>query len=158
MGVPWHQDGHAFPIKPVANVTVWIALDEANSENGCLRFIPGSHTQGLNKHEKVQSSDLVFNITTDPNSFDEIESRDVVLSPGQFSLHHVKVIHGSGQNISQQRRNGFTLFYMPATSRYDRSVDTFDVGLPRPSEHAKRPIWLMRGQDRAGNTNMIDRT
>ena len=158
MGIPWHQDGHAFPIKPVANVTMWIALDASTPENGCLQFIPGSHTHGLFKHDRVRSDDLAFSISVEPDSFDENDARCVELEPGQFSMHHVKVIHGSGRNRSQKRRAGFTLFYMPATSLYDRSVDTFDVGLPRASEHARRPIWLMRGQDRADNTNLIDWT
>ena len=40
---PWHQDGQYWPIRPLATCTVWLAVDDANEENGCLKFIKGSH-------------------------------------------------------------------------------------------------------------------
>ena len=49
---PWHQDGQYWPIKPLATCTVWLAVDDANEENGCLKFIRGSHRdKNLKQHE-----------------------------------------------------------------------------------------------------------
>jgi ectoine hydroxylase-related dioxygenase (phytanoyl-CoA dioxygenase family) len=47
MEVPWHQDGHYWPIRPLAAITVWIAIDDSTTENGCMRYIPGSHKSGV---------------------------------------------------------------------------------------------------------------
>ena len=46
MEVPWHQDGHYWPIRPLATTTAWIAIDDSTTENGCMRVIPGSHAAG----------------------------------------------------------------------------------------------------------------
>ena len=43
MEVPWHQDGHYWPIRPLATCTAWVAIDDSTVENGCLRVVPGSH-------------------------------------------------------------------------------------------------------------------
>jgi hypothetical protein len=51
MEIPWHQDGAYWPIKPLANVSAWIAIDDVKIENACLKVIPGSHLNGLRPHE-----------------------------------------------------------------------------------------------------------
>jgi len=62
MAVPWHQDGHYWPIRPLATCTVWLALDASTSENGCLRVIPGSHLgKKLYDHMREEREDLVLN-------------------------------------------------------------------------------------------------
>ena len=54
---PWHQDGQYWPIRPLATCTVWIAIDEANKQNGCLRIIRGSHkNRKLRKHNTVNDN------------------------------------------------------------------------------------------------------
>ena len=50
--VPWHQDGHYWPMRPRATCTLWIALDDSTSENGCMRVIPGSHRYPI--HEEIR--------------------------------------------------------------------------------------------------------
>ena len=52
---PWHQDGQYWPIRPLATCTVWLAIDDANIENGCLRFIKGSH-----KDKKLKTTILII--------------------------------------------------------------------------------------------------
>src|SRR5450432_1547197 len=47
LAIPWHQDGQYWPLRPLRNVTVWIAIDPATVANGCLRVIPGTNRQGL---------------------------------------------------------------------------------------------------------------
>ena len=61
MAVPWHQDGHYWPIRPLATCTVWVALDSSTTENGCLRVIPGSHRgEKLYAHMQEDRTDLVL--------------------------------------------------------------------------------------------------
>ncbi|MBW8721869.1 MAG: phytanoyl-CoA dioxygenase family protein [Polaromonas sp.] len=58
---PWHQDGHYWPIRPLANCTVWVALEPSTRENGCLRVIPGSHTdKKLHPHLHEDRTDLTL--------------------------------------------------------------------------------------------------
>ena len=72
MEVPWHQDGHYWPIRPLATCTAWIALDASDQENGCLRVIPGSHrSQVLHPHLKEDRTDLVLNQRTEGKHFEE---------------------------------------------------------------------------------------
>jgi Phytanoyl-CoA dioxygenase (PhyH) len=61
--IPWHQDGQYWPIRPLATCTVWVALDDSTPENGCMRFIPGSHrTRTLYHHRLAERPDLALTI------------------------------------------------------------------------------------------------
>ncbi|MBM3490932.1 MAG: phytanoyl-CoA dioxygenase family protein [Alphaproteobacteria bacterium] len=150
--VPWHQDGQYWPIRPLASVTVWLALDASRRENGCLRVIPGSHrTQSIYHHRLDERPALAINQVVDDARFDEGRAVDVELEAGQLSIHDVYMLHGSRPNRSDQRRAGFASRYMPATSLYDRSI-AFPGGSAGIKQNmALRPIYLVRGQDRAGN-------
>ena len=105
MKVPMHQDAHYWPIKPMSTCSVWIAADRATKSNGCLTVISGSHKRETLKH-------IVNNDKTALDS--EIEDRYlinktkdyIILEPGQISLHHANLIHGSYQNDSPYRRAG----------------------------------------------------
>jgi ectoine hydroxylase-related dioxygenase (phytanoyl-CoA dioxygenase family) len=152
--VPWHQDGQYWPIEPLATVTLRVAIDGSNAENGCMRYIPGSHrAQALERHEVVARDD--FAIKQSMAEIDESASRDVVLEPGQISLHDVYTVHGSNHNRSGKRRADYAIRYMPATSLYDRRRDhpaTLYASEISPNmNYPNRPIWLVRGEDRAGN-------
>ncbi len=148
---PWHQDGEYWPIRPVATCTVWIAVDDANSSNGCLRMIPGSHkSQDLLRHHTNPDPDLTLNQELLPTEFDETQAVDLVLSAGQISLHDVRLVHGSEPNHSDQPRRGMTLRYMPLTSVFDRSLastQSHSKGFPN---HGERTLFLMRGSDQTG--------
>lgn len=150
--VPWHQDGHYWPIRPLATVSVWVALDDSTAENGCLRVVPGSHADRRHyPHQQVDGSNLALDRALVQGSFDEAAARDVVLEAGQMSLHDVYLLHGSEPNRSDRRRAGLALRYMPATSLFDREMTTPNTTPGLKTAFATRPIWLLRGQDRAGN-------
>ena len=150
--IPWHQDGEYWPIRPLATCSVWIALDEATPENGCMRYIPGSQAAGsLYPHRDAARADRVLGLEVDARAFDATAARDDVLAAGEFSLHDVFLIHGSGPNRSARRRAGFVIRYMPATSRFDRSVGDVQTQAGVAFSLSRRPIWLVRGVDRAGN-------
>ena len=148
---PWHQDGHYWPIRPLANCTVWVALEPSTKANGCLRVIPRSHqARVLHAHLHEERSDLTLNQRLVASSFDEATAVDLELTPGQMSLHDIHVIHGAAANTSTMRRTGVALRYMPATSHFDRSLKPSDGQTGVPVNFARRPIWLVRGVDRCG--------
>ena len=154
MEVPWHQDGHYWPIRPLATCTVWIAIDDSLVENGCLRVIPGSHRdQALVDHLKEDRDRLVLNQRVVDGVFDESEAVDVELEAGQFSMHDVYMIHGSNPNTSTRRRAGLAIRYMPGTSLFARDSSDDGSGAGYAVYFSSRPIWLLRGQDRTGQND-----
>jgi ectoine hydroxylase-related dioxygenase (phytanoyl-CoA dioxygenase family) len=149
---PWHQDGHYWPIRPLANCTVWVALEPSGVHNGCLRVIPRSHRDRvLHPHLHEDRTDLTLNQRLADGTFDENGAVDIELEPGQMSLHDVYMIHGARANTSSQRRTGVALRYMPATSHFDRSLKPVDGKSGVAVDFAQRPLWLLRGVNRAGN-------
>ena len=149
---PWHQDGEYWPIRPLATCSVWIAVDAATTENGCLRVIPGSHRRRrLGKHDYNDAEGLSLPLEIRAEEYDEETAEDIVLAPGQISLHDVFLIHGSAPNRSAQPRRGMTLRYMPTTSTYRR--DLADGRRGGPLSMAERTLYLMRGVDRSGSND-----
>ena len=61
LAIPWHQDGQYWPVRPLRTVTVWIAIDRADVDNGCMRVVPGTHRQGLMAHESSDDEGLALN-------------------------------------------------------------------------------------------------
>jgi hypothetical protein len=154
MEVPWHQDGHYWPIRPLATCTVWIALDPSNVANGCLRLIPGSHRdRTLLAHMTEARSDVVLTQRADDAGFDASTAVDIELEPGQMSLHDVYAIHGSNPNRSPQRRAGVAIRYMPATSLFARDLIKTSAASGYKVDFSTRPIWLVAGQDRTGQND-----
>lgn len=150
LAIPWHQDGQYWPMRPLKNVTVWIAIDPARVENGCMRVIPGTHKHGLMDHAFTDRPGLALNQGL-VDAVDESAARNVVLEPGQVSLHDAMVVHGSNANRSGQRRCGYAIRYMPATSHFDRSIPPTMIAANQIIDFSQRPIWLVRGVDRANN-------
>jgi len=148
---PWHQDGHYWPIRPLATCTVWVALEPSTRDNGCLRVIPGSHrARVLHPHLHEDREDLTLQQRMADGTFDEGLAVDIELQPGQMSMHDVYMIHGARPNTSTQRRTGVALRYMPARSHFDRSLRPVDGKTGVPVSFATRPLWLLRGRDVSG--------
>ena len=151
LAVPWHQDGQYWPLDPLATVTVRIAFDGSTPENGCMRYIPGSHrARRLEHHEATDDAQMA--LKQQVPDIDESKAVDDVLQPGMLSIHDVYLLHGSAENKSAQRRSDYAIRYMPATTRYVRDPEFPANKLA--SEHMNyinRPLWLVRGVDRAGN-------
>jgi ectoine hydroxylase-related dioxygenase (phytanoyl-CoA dioxygenase family) len=151
---PWHQDGHYWPIRPLATCTVWVALDHSTRENGCLRVIPRSHEgKVLHDHLHEDRPDLVLSQRTRDDAFDARTAVDLELEPGQMSMHDVYLIHGAAANRSPKRRAGVAIRYMPATSLFERGLITADGNSGVPVNFATRPLWLVRGEDRTGKND-----
>ena len=149
---PWHQDGEYWPIRPLATCSAWIALDDATTENGCLRFLPGSHQRReLAEHHHNPADGLSLPLELDTSAYDEREAVDLVLEAGQMSLHDIFLMHGSEPNTSEHPRRGMTLRYMPLTSVYRRDLAR-PVGDNRMSM-SNRTLYLMRGNDQTGEND-----
>lgn len=148
---PWHQDGEYWPIRPLATCTVWLAVDEATPENGCLKFIRGSHKdQRLKAHNRTEATDVTLNQELDPSAYDERAAVDLVLKPGQISLHDVYLLHGSEANHSDKPRRGMTMRFMPTTSLFDRELAKRKSESQKIRDQSGQKVFLMRGEDRTG--------
>ncbi|MCZ6795655.1 MAG: phytanoyl-CoA dioxygenase family protein [Planctomycetota bacterium] len=113
----WHQDASYWPLTPSKTVTVWLAVDDAERENACMQFIPGSHLHG---HLQYTRSDPAENNVLDQTVEDAErfgEPVDVELRAGEISLHSDLLLHGSPANRSSRRRSGLTLRYSAADVR-----------------------------------------
>lgn len=115
--VSWHQDASYWPLTPSKTVTLWLAVDDADVENACMRFLPGSHLEG---HIAYRSS-----VDKEGNVLDQTVENverfgdpiDVELTAGEISIHSDLLLHGSGANQSDRRRCGLTLRYCSADVR-----------------------------------------
>ncbi|MBL8837284.1 MAG: phytanoyl-CoA dioxygenase family protein [Alphaproteobacteria bacterium] len=152
---PWHQDGHYWPVRPLATCTVWLALDPSTRTNGCLRVIPGSHaSRTLLNHMREDRTDVVLTEKIDDPTFDESKAVDIELQPGQMSLHDVYMIHGANANRSPQRRAGVAIRYMPTTSVFEHTLMERSDKSGYMVDFTQRPIWLVRGRDVSGRNNL----
>lgn len=108
--VGWHQDGITERLEDSHVPAVWIGLTAATVENGCLRVVPRSHRLGLFPHANRPDAD---NLTTlGATAQTDIHSPyDIVMRPGEMSLHHPLVLHASNPNRSAEPRIGFTATY-----------------------------------------------
>ncbi|WP_342723754.1 phytanoyl-CoA dioxygenase family protein [Bradyrhizobium sp. B097] len=113
--VSWHQDGTYWGLSEPSVVTAWVALTPSNRENGCMRVIPGSHHRGQLPHRDTDDKNNLLSRGQDVEvKVDEAEAVDLELRPGQISLHHTMLIHGSKPNFSDTRRLGITIRYVAA--------------------------------------------
>ena len=152
MAIPWHQDGEYWPIRPLANVSAWIAIDPATRENGCLRVIPGSHRDGLRPHVLDRRENLALDQTVSPEHLDEDRAVDLELEPGQLVLFDVYLMHGSNANTSGKRRAGLVYRYMPSTSLFDRAMPDKTNSSGHHVMYQKRPVYQVLGDDPGANT------
>ena len=109
--VAWHQDASYWPLSPSKTVTVWLAIDDADVENACMRFIAGSHWKGhLTYRPSSPEEHNVLNQTVENPGQYGVEVIDD-LGAGEISIHSDLLLHGSAANDSDRRRCGLTLRY-----------------------------------------------
>ena len=147
---PWHQDGQYWPIKPLATCSVWLAIDDATSENGCLKFVKGSHKDKKIKKHKINNNEkLTLNQEVLKSEYIEKNSVDLILKRGQISLHDIYMVHGSKENKSPNSRRAMTMRFMPTTSIFDNKFvfNTKDFSIKK--------IYQARGTDVSSKNNII---
>lgn len=115
--VLWHQDGSYWPLEPMEVTTLWLALDDSTPENGCMRVIPGTQGMDLKGVQRRTDVDNVLSSGIDESLVDESKAMDIVLAPGDVSIHHPNVIHGSNANTSPKWRRGLTIRYIPTSTQ-----------------------------------------
>lgn len=113
--VLWHQDGAYWDLRPMRAATLWLAIDRSEPENGCLRMLPGTHREPLLPLESHLEVPNMLASSLDFERFLGTTPVDVVLNPGEVSVHHPHIIHGSEPNRSQHRRCGLDIGYMQAS-------------------------------------------
>jgi hypothetical protein len=115
--VSWHQDSSYWPLTPSKAVTVWLAIDDADVENACMRYIPGSHVLGHLTYTLSETDESNVLNQTVPGAERLGQPVDVELKAGEISIHSDLLLHGSEANESARRRCGLTLRYCPADVR-----------------------------------------
>lgn len=113
---PYHQDGPYWPIEPMDHCTLWIALDDATRDNGCMRFLPGTHKLGPLAHDAALGHHRM------PQGWESLSQRSeevmVEASAGSGSCHNGLVLHETSDNRSPLRRRAMTMAFMRATARW----------------------------------------
>jgi hypothetical protein len=152
--VSWHQDARYIGLEPHDWVTGWVALCDVSLENGCMQMIPGSHKTELADHVDTFHEDNLLTRGQTVPDVDEASAVPVEMKVGQLSLHHPRVIHGSGPNLSQTRRLGFAIQSYIAP-HVDQVIGTNWAQLARGTDihnhHpiAARPTGVMQTDDLA---------
>ena len=115
--VAWHQDASYWPLTPSRTITVWLAIDDADTTNACMRFLAGSHHHGhLTWRPSAPEEHNILNQTVE-NAERYGTPFDNCLKAGEISIHSDLLLHGSKANESDRRRCGLTLRYAPVEVR-----------------------------------------
>ena len=154
MEIPWHQDGAYWPIRPLAYISAWIAIDRVRRENACLKVIPGSHLNGLKPHQIDSRKNLALDRTVNPEHLNKEEAVDIELDPGELVFFDVYLMHGSNANTSGERRAGLVYRYMPSTSLFDRGVQDKINKSGHLVSYKDRPLFQVLGDDPGRNTKI----
>src|SRR5947209_7102762 len=114
--VSWHQDSTYWGLDRPDVVTAWVAFTPANKANGAMEYIPGTHTKDQIPHrDTFAKNNLLTRGQEVAVEVDERQARVITLEPGEMSLHHVRLVHGSPPNPSNDRRIGFAIRYIPTS-------------------------------------------
>ena len=112
--ISWHQDSTYWGLSHPDVVTAWVALSVSHMANGCMRVDPGSHLlEQLPHKDTFAPGNLLTRGQEVQVEVDESRVVNIELEPGEFSLHHVRIVHGSEPNTADYRRLGFAVRYVP---------------------------------------------
>jgi len=132
--VSWHQDSHYWGLDSGDVITAWVAFGDSDTENGAMRVVAGTHKEDFAHNDTFAPNNLLSRgqeVAVDLGDRGYVE---MCLKAGEFSLHHVGIVHGSEPNNSDRRRIGFAIRYL--TPRVKQLVA------------AKDGATLVRGVDR----------
>jgi non-heme Fe2+,alpha-ketoglutarate-dependent halogenase len=160
--VSWHQDAFYWGLSRDDVMTAWVALSPANLESGCMKFLPGSHNQDQLQHiDTFHKDNLLSRGQEIAVEVDAEASVDCLLEPGEISLHHVKLVHGSEPNRSADRRIGLAIRYIPTDIKQLKVRDSATLvrGVDRYQnfDHEPRPTRDLSEAALAAHTEAIAR-
>lgn len=115
--VSWHQDATYWGLSSPDVVTAWVAFSPSTIEAGAMRVVPGTHKEQIKHRDTFAQNNLLTRGQEVGVEVDETKAIDIVLAPGEMSLHHVLIVHGSEPNRSADRRIGFAIRYIPTHVR-----------------------------------------
>ncbi|MDF1698290.1 MAG: phytanoyl-CoA dioxygenase family protein [Saprospiraceae bacterium] len=110
--IPWHQDGVYWGLESPDLWSVWLAISNSTSENGCMQVIPKTHKLKFDHFEQVNKKVLLGSGLTIEEGRPEGEIVDIELNAGQISLHHLSIAHASEANKSNNDRIGLAIRYI----------------------------------------------
>jgi phytanoyl-CoA hydroxylase len=134
---PAHQDGYYFMLSPCVAVTMWLALEKVDEENGCVRYIPGSHRQGMRAHQRTDTLGFSQGIA-DYGGADSAAEVMMPAEPGDLLVHHAFTIHRADGNGSANRtRKAMGFVYFGAQAKVDEAArDAYQKKLTREMKAA----------------------
>ncbi len=138
--VSWHQDATYWGLGNGQVYSAWLAFTPSNRESGCMRMIPGSHRELVPHADTFEENNLLSRGQEISVDVDENLAIDIELQPGQMSLHHVQIVHGSPPNTSSVPRIGFVVRYI--STQTEQTVGIRDSAM------------LVRGEDNFGHFDL----
>ena len=135
--VSWHQDNTYWGLSSRNVVTAWFAISDASVEAGCMKVMPGTHSGETLAHEDTYDADNMLTRGQAIPGLDEARAASMPLRAGEMSLHNYCLAHGSGPNLSPDRRIGVSMHFMPPDTK--QVVGAWDCAA------------LVRGNDRFGH-------
>ncbi len=142
--VSYHQDAKYIGLEPHNWVTAWVAITDSNENNGCMRMWGGSHKDQLKDHDQKFNEGNLLTRGQTVNNVPTKKTTPLILSAGQMSLHHPKIVHGSDLNQSNDRRIGFV-------------IQSY-IGTNVKQVLGKNSVQLARGEDKFNYHEKIRRT
>jgi ectoine hydroxylase-related dioxygenase (phytanoyl-CoA dioxygenase family) len=161
--ISWHQDVAYWGLEPYDVLTAWVALSPSTRQSGCMRVLPGSHAGDIAPHKDTYAANNMLSRGQEMQvEVDETKVVDIVLRPGEMSLHHVKIAHGSDPNDADDRRIGLAIRYIPAHVRQTIGADdtaTLVRGVDRHGhfEPEPRPVADFAPEGLANQARLRDR-
>ena len=134
--VTWHQDSAYFGYEPMEVWGAWIALTDSHADNGCLKYLPGSHSNPEMAHEETwDEKNMLSRGQRIKDDFDESTAINVDLEPGECTIHNFRLAHSSEPNTSDRRRIGILFVFCPT---HVKPTNDLNTGI------------LVRGEDKYG--------
>ncbi len=160
--VSWHQDSTYWGLEPSDVVTAWVAFTDAPVESGAMKFLPGSHKFDQIAHRDTYAAENLLTRGQEIEmEVDEADAADVPLKAGEFSLHHIRLVHGSEPNTTPDRRIGLAIRYIPTYVRQVKIDDSATLVRGRDRhdnfEHEPRPAADLDPAALAAHTAAIQR-
>jgi ectoine hydroxylase-related dioxygenase (phytanoyl-CoA dioxygenase family) len=115
--VSWHQDGTYWGLSSPDVVTAWLAFTPSVPASGNMRVVPGTHLGKVPHTDTFAEANLLSRGQEVTVAVDEAAAVDITLQPGEMSLHHVLIVHGSAPNRATWPRIGFAIRYVPTSVR-----------------------------------------
>jgi non-haem Fe2+, alpha-ketoglutarate-dependent halogenase len=111
--VSLHQDTAYWSLDRPEGLSAWVAFEPSTRQSGCMQVIPETHKQALPHEDRRSPDNMLWRGQTVVGRLDAPRAVYMELQPGEMSIHHARIVHGSGPNRSPHRRIGYSIRYIP---------------------------------------------